>query len=556
LRFILIFSPIVDSAYIPLGIAQLKSYIEKQLPFVEVLNLDLNIRFCNNLATKEFLKKCKNLCSFCPQKCRKYKRKKDIFNHGAAYKISTDCLKDEKTGDFYDIRKYNSLLLRSIPFLFQWRDCINFIGKEAIEKKHCSSAAFSDLFKEDMHIISQNKPDLVGFSIFCAEQLIFSVLLAKIIKEKLKVPIIFGGAFMSHVDIKEFFSLFDFIDFVINKEGEIGTVEFLKNYKKGNFDNVPGLFYRKKGVVIHNRESFIGNLDIMPPPDFTDFDLSQYLYPVPVLPVIFSRGCFWKKCTYCAYYKNYPFSYKTKSIAKFIAEVKYYITQGVKHFLIVDDVISAMDLNAISTALNENKMKIFFGAIVRPERAFTPSVLRNIYSAGGRVLKWGVESSCQRILDLMRKGTRVEHIKSILKSSGEIGFHNHLFMISGFPSQTEEEAYKDLKFLVDNQEFVHSSYIHKFLLLKNSYIFNNPGKFKIRNLKERDFLHIKNKAIFHSELVNFERDINSNEKKIPRRMMKNITERLENITQQRYVDFTSGHLLIHAGKNHIVNARN
>ena len=102
LKLVLIFSPFVEPSYIPLGIAQLKSYIEKQLPSVKIFNLDLNNQFLNNLTTKNFLEKFINLCSICPKKCKKNKGVRDNFlNHGKLFKISVDCVKDRKAGIFY-----------------------------------------------------------------------------------------------------------------------------------------------------------------------------------------------------------------------------------------------------------------------------------------------------------------------------------------------------------------------------------------------------------------------------------------------------------------------
>ena len=551
MKIVLIFSPFVAPSYIPLGIAQIKSYIKKQLPSVKIFNLDLNNQFFDNLTKKVFLEKFINLCAICPKKCKKNKNEKDIFfNHSKIFKIGVDCLKDKKADIFYNIFKFNYFNSKIDSFLDNRANCINAIVKETIQKRLPIASGFENLFEDDIKIISQINPDFVGFSVFCAEQLPYSMILAKIIKEKLNLPIIFGGAFMSHIDIQEFLGFFDFVDFVISREGEIGIVEFAKNFLKKTFDNVPGLYSRQMGKILFNNEKFIENLDCLPFPDFSDFKLERYLLPFPVLPVIFSRGCFWKRCTFCTYYKHYPVSYKTKSIKKFITEIRYYNSKGIGHFFIDDDVISALDLNAISTALNKNKIKIFFGAIVRPDRDFSCKVLKNIYSAGGRVLIWGIESSCQRILDLMRKGTRIEYIKTILKCSNENGFYNRLFMIQGFPTQTEEEIHKDIKFLQKNRDFIHSFSIQGFNLEQGSHIFYNLKKFKINSIKALPlYTCIKNKTTVHSNNFAFESDIKLDWKRIKSNETK-MFKRFKNASIQG----EHSHLLLHASRNQSVKA--
>lgn len=534
-------------SYIPLGIAQIKSYVEKQLPSVKIFNLDLNNHFFDNLTKRNFLEKFINLCGICSKKCRKNRNEKNIFlNHGKIFKMGVDCLKDKKEGIFYDIPKHNYFMSKVKSFLNNRANCINAIAVEIIQKGLPIASDFENMFDGDLKMISRINPDFVGFSVFCAKQLPYSVILAKIIKEKLNLPVIFGGAFMSYLDIQEFLDFFDFVDFVISREGEIGIVEFAKNFLKKTFDNVPGLYYRQTGGTLFNHEKFIENLDSLPLPDFSDFKLERYLSPFPVLPVFFSRGCFWKRCTFCTCYKHYPVAYKTKSIKKFIAEIRYYNSKGIRHFFIDDDVISAEDLNAISSALRENKIKIFFGAIVRPKSDFSCKVLKNIYSAGGRVLIWGVESSCQRILGLMRKGTRIEYIKTILKRSNKNGFYNHLFMIQGFPTQTEEEIYKDIKFLQENRDFIHSFAIHEFSLEQGSYIFCNLKKFKINNIKALPLLTcIKNKTIIHSGLFSFECGIKLDWKRIKSKEAK-MFRRFKNASIQQYNFTEHSHILLHA----------
>lgn len=549
LKIALIFSPFVVPSYVPLGIAQLKSYIKKELPSVEVFNLDLNNCFYNNLAEKGLQEKFTDLCVICPKKCKQNKNKKDnFFNLGKTFKISVECLRDKKTGAFYDVSKYNYFISKIISFWGNRERCIDAVVKDVIQKKSFVLSGLENLFEGDIRKVSELKPDFVGFSLFSKNQLPYSLALAKMIKKRLNLPVLFGGAFMNYVDIQEFLAFFSFIDFVIGKEGEIGIVEFIKSFSRRNFENVPGLYYRKNKQISFNRPRFIENLDHLPTPDFSDFKLDQYLSPLPVLPVVFSRGCFWRKCTFCTYYKNYPVSYKSKSVKKFIAEIRNYKALGVKHLFIVDDAISALDLNSISSALRKNKIEIFFGAIVRPEANFSCKVLKNIYFAGGRVLMWGVESSCQRILDLMNKGTRAACVKSILKRSSASGFYNHLFMIRGFPTQSKEEAYQDVKFLQENRKFIHGFAMHDFILERGSYIFDNPGKFKVSSLKAIPiYTRTKDKASIHSYHFTFKGSTKLDWERIANQETK-ISKRLRNSFLQEYIDFEHSHTLLHEAR--------
>lgn len=541
----LIFSPFVVPSYVPLGIAQLKSYIQSESPSIKVHNLDLNNRFFRDLKNSEFVSLCRDLCRICPQKNKHPKVRKSIRKGSILYRIGVDCLTDKESNEFYNIHKYNYFIEKVDSFFSLWENCISIIAKDIIQNEKRIPRPLELIFRNDINRIRPEETDLIGFSVFAHTQLAYSLLLAKMLKQKIKRPIVFGGAFMNYIDAKAFLKMFDFIDFIINKEGETGLTELAKNLKNKDFEKVPGLFYRRDSEVIKNNDKFIENLDCLPAPEFNDFDLNRYLLPVPVIPVIFSRGCFWKRCTFCVYYKTYPQAYKTKSIRKFIEEIKYYISLGCKHFFIDDDAISAVSLEEISVALIKNKIKICFGVIVRPERFFSYKVLKSIYDAGGRVLYWGVESSCQNILDLMNKGTRIKDIKAILENSHKIGFHNHVFMIRGFPGQTENDIKKDIKFLFDNREVIDSYFIHIFGLEKGSYIHNNPEKFKINNFKDSVIYKLKKKktAICYNTLY-FRSNTELNWDSINQMENKTFGPR-KRIFPDKFTSFEHGHTLLH-----------
>ena len=546
MKITLIFSPFIDPSYIPLGIAQLKSYVESQLPFVKVCNLDLNIHFFNNLTKKGFLNLCKNLCYVCPKKNEHLKNMENIFNYGKLYTVSVNCLRDKETREFYDTVKYN-YLIKNTSFFNLWRDCFATVTKGIIENERKIPQLLENLLQGDINMILNERPNIVGFSIFSEEQLAYSLTIAKMLKDEVNLPIIFGGAFMSYIDIPTFLDIFDFIDFVIGKEGEIGLTKFIRYFKNKNFKNVPGLFYRQKNEILHNNEEFIQNLDNIPFPDFSDFDLGQYLFPIPVLPTIFSRGCFWRKCTFCTYNRHYPVPYKIKTVGRFIEEIKFFKAMGIKYFMIDDDVISTTHLNLISSLFLKENLKIFFGAIIRPDKSFSFEKLKNIYRAGGRLLIWGVESSCQRLLDLMNKGTKVKDIESILKNAYEVGFHNCLFMISGFPTQTEEEIYNDMKFLQKNRRHIRSFFVHRFNLTMDSYIYNNPEKFGIKNFKETAIYSRRKKSLY-SNVFSFEHKTKLNWKRISERE-DGIFKPTRKLFANSFQSCSHAHMLIHASVN-------
>ena len=505
IKVCLIFTPFPspDSSYVPLGIAYLKSFVKKSVSSLYVKNFDLSNNFAHNLRKKEFLDCLLNLCKICPKRsltCKGIFKKKDFYNCIRINFALRDILFDSQAEEFYDINKFNKVseqftTSRVFESIFE---CINIVLKHYLEfcKVENESILETSLFREDVIKITSQSPKVIGFSVFSANQLYYSFALAKILKRITGAKIVFGGAYISHLDKKQILRAFNFIDFIIYKEGELGFSLLLKKMKDDNFDSVPNLVYRKGNAIIENKESVICNLDKIPYPEFSDFKLREYFTSSPVLSTLYSRGCFWGACTFCAHHKTYAKPYRVRSIRNLTQELKHYYKIGIKHILFADETIKAKDLDQISKALIKEKINMYFGVMARPTIDFTPEILQKMYKAGFRILIWGVESSSQRVLDLMNKGTNIMDIIKVLKNSSRAGLSNRLYLIQGFPTQTEKEILEDRKFLDKYSKYIYGYAIHNFWIEEGTHIFYNYNKYGLRKIKKEKILTTKDFALY------------------------------------------------------------
>ena len=150
--------------------------------------------------------------------------------------VSDSYIIDLKTDAFYNTRKYNALRKLYDLFYAQIISCVSQVLRRSLEvgKEENDSILENGLFKDDIDKIISETPEIIGFSIFSESQLYYSLALAKILKARINPQIIFGGACISHLDKKAMLQIFDFIDSIIYKEGELGIVGLLKNLKTGN----------------------------------------------------------------------------------------------------------------------------------------------------------------------------------------------------------------------------------------------------------------------------------------------------------------------------------
>ncbi|MCK7484544.1 MAG: hypothetical protein MZU97_02605 [Bacillus subtilis] len=133
----------------------------------------------------------------------------------------------------------------------------------------------------------------------------------------------------------------DFAHSLIVEEGERPILELVKAIEyKQNLDEVANLIWLKDGQVKINEKKDPLKLNDMPVQSLAGFNLEKYITPEIILPVQASRGCYWKKCTFCDH--DFGQTYNVKNVDKIVSELKHIKqTYGVSHFEFVDEAIGS-----------------------------------------------------------------------------------------------------------------------------------------------------------------------------------------------------------------------
>ena len=308
------------------------------------------------------------------------------------------------------------------------------------------------------------------------EQILCSLLLAEEIKkENPETIVVFGGAGMlsSGSQIQQS----PFIDFVIYEAAEASFNELLNSIRTGKFNQmIPGVGYKMAERYIKN-EPIPGNLNHDAYPDFSDFDLDKYFTNNVVIPILSSKGCYWRRCSFCE--EGSVNQYSEALVNRVVDEIEYHSSNGHSYFQFVDEMISPKRLRMISKEIISRNLKVFFYGTLRPSADFNEETLQLMHTAGWRYVIWGVESCNRRVLKLVNKGTSVKSIGNTLKRSASVGIRNHIFMFVGFPSETPDELFDTMQFIYDNQEYIQQVLSGTFSLCKGTEIFLNPEKFDI-----------------------------------------------------------------------------
>ena len=226
-------------------------------------------------------------------------------------------------------------------------------------------------------------------------------------------------------------------------------------------------------------KSFPKDIDFYGSPDFNDTEPKNYYSPEPVVPLLLSRGCYWRRCTFCVHYRSAGLTYRMHSMEFTIDMLKSFVAKGIRNFAFIDEMISPKHFTWLVEGIKEAKLDISYYALTKPSPDFTPAIFKTMAESGCKYLLWGLESANQRVLNLMDKGSKIEEVSRTLWNAHAAGIANHVFLICGFPTETEEEFAQSIKFLDDHKDCIYAIHRGTFGLELQSPIYEHQEQFGI-----------------------------------------------------------------------------
>ncbi len=188
-----------------------------------------------------------------------------------------------------------------------------------------------------------------------------------------------------------------------------------------------------------------------PAPDYSSFPMGNYLSPGFILPYSASSGCYWNKCSFCpeTAERNPYVPVRTGQVMNDL-EVLVRKTKPV--------LVHLLD-NAVSPALMHTLAEHPIGApwygFARIDKELAgPDYCLHLRQSGCVMLKLGLESGDQGMLDKLQKGIDLETASLVLKNLKKAGIAAYVYLLFGTPAETITEARKTLEFVVAHQEAI------------------------------------------------------------------------------------------------------
>ncbi len=185
-------------------------------------------------------------------------------------------------------------------------------------------------------------------------------------------------------------------------------------------------------------------------PSFDGLPIDDYLAPAPIFPYSASTGCYWAGCSFCPERaEGNPFSQRPYDRITDDLSLLARNHRGLIHF--TDNAVSP----GVLKRLGQTPPGLpWYGFARITDHLADPGFCRALKSAGCVMLKVGLESGDQDVLDAMRKGNRVSLSGAVLRTLKEAGIATYVYLLFGTPSETLVSARKTLDFTAGNSAYI------------------------------------------------------------------------------------------------------
>lgn len=238
------------------------------------------------------------------------------------------------------------------------------------------------------------------------------------------------------------------VDALVMGEGEAPLLEYMEKVSSGTRPDRRG-----PGFDLLRASPELQDLDGLAFPAYHHFDMDAYTDRL--LFVEWSRGCV-NRCTFCQIGAMWR-RYRRKSPPRIVAELQELVrSTGLSTFSVSDSMINGdvAALSALCDLIIHSPLQIRWSGAILPREGVDADLTRRLCRSGCYRLEIGLESGSERVLKGMRKSFSVARATRLLEDLKEAGIMTVIFLIVGYPGETEEDFVRTLDFLQRNRGLI------------------------------------------------------------------------------------------------------
>ena len=185
--------------------------------------------------------------------------------------------------------------------------------------------------------------------------------------------------------------------------------------------------------------------------DFTPLAWDQYLSPGRVLPYSTSQGCYWRKCAFCPE-KSENGTYLPMAPSMVGAELQATVPRFAPRLIHFLD--NALSPRLMTYLIAKPPGVPWYGFVRITPHLADPEFVNGLKASGCVMLKLGVESGDQTVLDALSKGVDLATVSAALKNLKQAGIATYVYLLFGTPAETLERARQTLDFTLDHTDAI------------------------------------------------------------------------------------------------------
>ncbi len=186
-------------------------------------------------------------------------------------------------------------------------------------------------------------------------------------------------------------------------------------------------------------------------PVYSALPLADYFSPGPILPYSAAQGCYWNHCSFCPEPAEGN-AYHPLPVSRVIADVQQLGGQtGASLLHLLDNAVSPALLRAL---IQEPPGIPWYGFARIDEQLADADFCHALKRSGCVMLKLGLESGDQQVLDSMNKGITVGMASQVLINLAAAGIGVYCYLLFGTPGEDSGAAVRTRDFVVRHAETI------------------------------------------------------------------------------------------------------
>jgi anaerobic magnesium-protoporphyrin IX monomethyl ester cyclase len=381
---------------------------------------------------------------------------------------------------------YTGICLDHMPQSFPYLAAVLRSAEHSVSGVNLNFENNPNILKRLSDAVEKYQPQVIGVGGLSADYLFVRDTIRQIRRINIDIPIILGGGLIT-ADAKFIFHQLE-PDVAVIGEGEKTILELIGCLERNDdLNDVKGIAFRKNGKLCFTKpRALIDNLDEIPFPDYSPFDIETYLNLVNqndnyfhartridprLLPISGARGCPFQ-CTFCWHATGRR--YRKRSINSIIDEIGHmYDLYHPNIYKLYDEIFSTDEhrVRELCQKIKDIKLDFDWSCSMRVCDV-NPSLLKEMKSAGCIHIGYGFESASQSVLESMGKHILVEQIRNAIEWTEQAGIGVQGNFIFGDTSETADSIRETWDFYLKHctKHIVHLDYITAY---PGSTIFKN-----------------------------------------------------------------------------------